>query len=165
MSASSSSSSSPEQKEAQVMRRFAAVLLFAFFVATPASAAMRITFDPGGTLLEFITKYYQWKDWGMNVVIDGMCISACTLITGILENDKVCVTERARLAFHSARYSINDEHASEGTRLAWNIYPEKVRALLRAKGWDGDDPEKNKHPDLIYVEGDELRTIYRDCNA
>jgi hypothetical protein len=145
------------------MRRVFAAVAAICLLASNAHAAIRITWDPGGRLVEYIEKYNQWREWRVDVVIDGMCISACTLITGIIEPSKVCVTENARLAFHSARYSANDEHASEGTRLAWNIYPPKVRALLISKGWNGDDPAVNAHPDLIYIEGDDLRTIYRDC--
>jgi hypothetical protein len=145
------------------MRRVFAAVAAICLLVTNANAAMRITFDPGGRLIEYIEKYYQWRSLEASVVIDGMCISACTLIVGILKPEKVCVTENARLAFHSARYSANDEHASEGTRLAWNIYPPHVRALLIARGWNGDDPAVNAHPDLIYIEGDDLRTIYRDC--
>jgi hypothetical protein len=145
------------------MRRLVAAFAAVCLLASNANAAVRIKFDPGGRLIDYITKYNEWREMEAKVIIDGLCISACTLITGIIDDANVCVTNNARLAFHSARYSANDEHASEGTRLAWNIYPEKVRALLRARGWDGDDPEKNNRPNLIYIEGDALRTIYRDC--
>jgi hypothetical protein len=147
------------------MRRLVAAFAACCLLASNANAALRIKFDPGGRLIDYIEKYNMLREAEAKIMIDGLCISACTLITGIIEDANVCVTNNARLAFHSASYGDTGAHASEGTRLAWSIYPEKVRALLRAKGWDGDDPKVNAHPDLIYVEGEELRTIYRDCSA
>jgi hypothetical protein len=148
------------------MRRLAAAIAACLLLVSHAHAALRIKFDPGGRLIDYIEKYNMLREAEAKIIIDGLCISACTLITGIIEDANVCVTNNARLAFHSASYSANDAHAPEGTRLAWAIYPEKVRALLRARGWDGDKPnDENAHPNLIYVEGVELRTIYRDCNA
>jgi hypothetical protein len=145
------------------MRRAVTVLAALLFASSPSFAALRISFDPGGRLIEYIEKYTMLRDAEAKIIIDGMCISACTLITGIMPDDSVCVTQSARLVFHSAKGG--DLHSSEGTRLAWHIYPEKVRTILRARGWDGDDSTKNEHPDLIYVEGAELRAIYRDCAA
>lgn len=146
------------------MRRAVTVLAALLVACSPAFAALRISFDPGGRLSDYIDKYIMLRDAEAKIIIDGMCISACTLIVGIMPDDSVCVTSNARLVFHSAKKG-NDEHSSEGTRLAWNMYPEKVRAILRAKGWDGDDSARNEHPDLIYVEGAELRSIYRDCSV
>ena len=44
------------------------------------------------------------RDSGEHVVIDGPCLSACTLLTGIIPSDRVCVTQRAVLGFHAASY-------------------------------------------------------------
>lgn len=127
----------------------------------PPAEVETITYDGGGVIGDFIDKYTKWREYGSHVRIDGMCISACTLITGLIPSDRVCVTPRARLAFHSARRGYT--HSSQGTRLIWHVYPEEVRALLRAKGWDGDDATTNDHINLIYVEGPELLGIYHTC--
>lgn len=118
-----------------------------------------ITFDVGGSVMAFIEKYEQIEQLEGKVVIDGMCISACTLVLAVVTDSRVCVTPRARLAFHSA--SVAGEYSEEGTRLVWHLYPEKVRSILRAKGWNGD----TAHPELIYVEGAELETLYKPCAA
>jgi hypothetical protein len=128
---------------------------------------LRITFDGGGRITDYIERYSALRLSGGRVVIDGLCISACTIVTALLPPERVCVTSYAQLAFHSAA-QINPmtgerAHSSEGTRLVWNLYPETLRALLRAKSWDGEDAKANEHPDLIYVAGDELRTIIRPC--
>jgi hypothetical protein len=139
-----------------------AFMLAALLLSTGAqAAAVRIGFDAGGSILEYIQRYEALQASGDTVIIDGMCISACTLVTGLVDPDRVCVTHRARLAFHSA--TINDQHSVEGTRLIWYIYPPIVRAMLAALGWDGSDAEHNEHINLIYIEGDELARIYRAC--
>lgn len=129
---------------------------------SPATAAYKITFDPGGSVFEFIQKYVAINDVEGKVVIDGACISACTLVTALVDDNRVCITPRARLAFHSAWFEGEDgkpQFAAEATKLIFTMYPEKVRELLRTKGWDGN----TEHPDLIWIEGAELQSIYKDC--
>src|SRR5947209_8491112 len=65
-------------------------------------APIIITYDPGGIILEFVKRYNDLHVAKEHVVIDGACISACTLITGLIDDSRVCITDRARLAFHSA---------------------------------------------------------------
>jgi hypothetical protein len=36
------------------------------------------------------------------VIIDGFCVSACTIVLGSVPHDKICVTSRAKLGFHAA---------------------------------------------------------------
>ena len=74
------------------------------FALSPADAAYRITFDMGGQLSSFITKYQALRDANAHVVIDGECVSACTLVT-TLEPKDVCITPRAVLGFipHSSK--------------------------------------------------------------
>jgi len=154
---------------------FAVLVLAALVVAAwlcfppgskPEPETLRITFDGGGRIDQYIERYSALRLAGGRVVIDGLCISACTMVTGLMPAERVCVTPYAQLAFHSAAMVDplgNHAHSAEGTRLVWNVYPENVRALLRAKSWDGEDAEANEHPGLIYVAGDELRTLIRPC--
>lgn len=127
----------------------------------------RIRIDGGGVLGEYIDRYNHLRASGARVVIDGLCISACTMVVGLIPENRVCATPFGQLAFHSASATsrMGRQHSSEGTRLLWAIYPQKVRDLLIAKNWDGDDETKNEHPNLIYVAGDELHTIVRPCGA
>jgi hypothetical protein len=39
---------------------------------------------------------------GEQIVIDGTCSSACTLVLGIVPHDRICVTSNAVLGFHAA---------------------------------------------------------------
>lgn len=130
-----------------------------YFPLTPK--VERITLDPGGSIGAFYLNYAAERQAGTRYVIDGLCISACTLILGTIPDDRVCVTPYARMAFHSA--SQGEAFSAEGTRLAWHIYPEKVRAFLKDKfNWDGEGATA-EHPDLMYLEGEDLLTIYQPC--
>lgn len=143
----------------QVLTLAGAVLLSA---CAPSNAAMRILFDPGGVITEYVDKYNAIHASGGSVVIDGPCISACTMIVGLVDREKVCVTKRAMLAFHSASEvtPFARKHSEDGTALLWNVYPDDVQDLLRKKGWDGGE-----HPNLIFIRGAELRSIYKECKA
>lgn len=121
--------------------------------------------NPGGSLLQFMLDYEELRRSGRQVVIDGMCISACTLVVGLIPAERICVTPFAQLAFHSAYIptSRGPQHSSEGTRLAWQIYPEYIRELLRERGWNGGHAKTNEHPNLLYLDANDLRPLYRNC--
>ena len=63
---------------------------------------MRISDDVGGRIGAYVEQYSQVKQNGERVVIDGTCLSACTLVLGIVPRDRICVTRRAMLGFHAA---------------------------------------------------------------
>src|ERR1700704_4788327 len=72
-------------------------------VALPASAEIRILASPGGELGPFLDLFAQLRASGERVVIDGPCLSACTLVLSTVPSDRICVTRRAVLGFHAAR--------------------------------------------------------------
>lgn len=126
-----------------------------------------ITWDGGGKLSDFVVKYNAMRQEGKRLVIDGPCISACTLALGLIPPSHMCVTPYAKIGIHSAYtrdFLGNTEFSGEGTRLEWHIYPENLRALLRTKyHWDGDDSSTSEHPEVIFIEGDELATLVKPC--
>lgn len=116
--------------------------------------------NPGGVILEFITDYDELRRSGRLVIIDGLCVSACTLVVGLIPHERICVTPFARLAFHSAWVNTmaGPRFSREGTRLIWQLYPERIREILRERGWDGGE-----HPSLIYIESEDLQKLFRVC--
>ena len=70
--------------------------------ATSAQAAVRITDDPGGLMTQYASRFSAVRQTGEKVVIDGPCLSACTMVLGILPREQVCVTHNAVLGFHAA---------------------------------------------------------------
>src|SRR4051812_24738605 len=74
------------------------ILLFAGVRAS--HAVVRIGDDRGGQIGAFIDKYQGLRTSGETVIIDGHCVSACTLVLGMVPRNKICVTPRASLGFH-----------------------------------------------------------------
>ena len=69
----------------------------------PLRAEVRILASPGGQVGPFLDLFEQVRSSGERVVIDGPCLSACTLVLSMVPNDRICVTRRAVLGFHAAR--------------------------------------------------------------
>src|SRR5882672_6628773 len=67
-----------------------------------ASAAVRIVADGGGQIGPYLEHLAAVRSSGQHVVIDGPCLSACTLVLGVIPRGRICVTRRARLGFHAA---------------------------------------------------------------
>ena len=67
-----------------------------------ASATMLITADRGGRIIDYVARFLEARASGEQVVIDGACLSACTLVVGVLPRGQVCATPKAVLGFHAA---------------------------------------------------------------
>jgi hypothetical protein len=136
----------------------------------PASAqTVKISEDRGGVIVDFVKSYSNLRDSGGSLVIDGDCMSACTLFIGIVRPENVCATDRAALGFHSATaYKGGDRskpyHAAEFSALMWNLYPQKLREKLTQLGWLGDDPTI-PHPNFVILRGKTLFEFVRQCTG
>jgi len=129
------------------------------FIAGTASAHVRILNDPGGEVSSYLQTFYEVRATGERIVIDGPCLSACTLLTGIVPRDHVCVTRRAVLGFHAASY-YNDVSRSlvptrAGTRLVMRFYPPEIRAWIGRHG--------GLTPQLITMRGRDLAALCPPC--
>lgn len=132
----------------------------ALFLFTAQTQATKVIKDDHGGLIEFYKDDYRHvRQSGEDVVIDGFCWSACTFVTIYVPSDRVCVTKRAVLGFHSAwgydddKQKVYDPKATEDM---WALYPKRVQKLILARGWNG----KTEHPDLVKIRGSEL---YKVC--
>ncbi len=126
----------------------------------PASATMRIAEDRGGQIGHYLQAFAMLRSTGENVVIDGNCLSACTLVLGIIPASKICATENARFGFHAAWMPDRDGRpvtSSMGTRALWNIYPASVRHWISQHG--------GLSRKMIFLEGSDLNGIVRSCSA
>jgi hypothetical protein len=125
---------------------------------TASMAAVRISDDPGGRIGTYMRTYAILRNSGETVIIDGPCLSACTLILGFIPYDRVCVTRRARLGFHAAWLPDDDGRPvrnDAGTQVLMDLYPAKVRRWIRRKG--------GLSHRMIYLRGRELTALYRRC--
>lgn len=140
---------------------FRSVVLGALLAAlgvTSSSATIRISDDRGGQIGYYMRTYAMVRSSGERVVIDGPCLSACTLLVGIIPPDRVCVTRRARLGFHAAWRPDalgRPQPSALGTQVLWKVYPPKVRYWIRRHG--------GLSPHMIFLHGRELNAIYRPC--
>src|ERR1700681_4185691 len=117
----------------------------------PASATMRITSDPGGQIGPYLENLASLRSSGEHVVIDGPCLSACTMVLGVIPRDHLCVTPRARLGFHSAWRPDTAGHpvvSRDGTELLMSAYPQPIRDWIARRG--------GLSPRLMYLSGNEL---------
>jgi hypothetical protein len=133
--------------------------VFVTFLAGTASADMRIVNDPGGEVSSYVLKFNKVRATGERVVIDGPCLSACTLLTGIVPRNHVCVTKRAVLGFHAASYyddvtrSLAPTRA--GTRRLMRLYPHEIRSWIDRHG--------GLTPQLMTLHGRDLAALYPRC--
>src|SRR4051794_22571841 len=109
-----------------------AVLLTAL-TATSASATTIISDDIGGKVRDYTTRFRQVRDSGEPVVISGTCVSACTMVLGLVPSDRICATPNAVLGFHAAW--MFDESgkrvvSASGTQDLMETYPAPVRAWI-----------------------------------
>src|SRR5215471_7074031 len=63
--------------------------------AAPAQAEVRILESPGGEVGPFLDLFEKVRASGERVVIDGPCLSACTLVLSMVPSERICVTRRA----------------------------------------------------------------------
>jgi hypothetical protein len=127
-------------------------------LAAPASATMRIANDRGGQIGPYLHNFAMLASSGEQVVIDGNCLSACTLLLGIIPRERMCATSRARLGFHAAWLPDLDGRpvtSPQGTRALWNAYPSSVRRWITRHGG------LSRH--MIYLQGRELYAFVPSC--
>jgi hypothetical protein len=141
--------------------RVAALLFGAFVTAlsgSSSSAAVRITGDNGGQIGPYIEQLVAIRESGQQVIIDGPCLSACTMVLGVIPPDRICVTRRARLGFHAAwHHGENGRVATNrgGTQLLMAVYPSNVKKWIAKRG--------GLTREMKYLTGRELASMYRTC--
>jgi hypothetical protein len=137
-----------------------ALVFTALFLSGAASADVRIVNDPGGEVLSYVHKFHEMRALGERIVIDGPCLSACTLLTGIVPRNRVCVTNRAVLGFHAASYYDDTSRSlvptRAGSRLVMQFYPPEIRSWIDRHG--------GLTPQLITMRGQDLATLYPTCH-
>ena len=125
---------------------------------TPLRAEVRILASPGGQVGPFLDLFDRVRASGERVVIDGPCLSACTLVLMTVPEERICVTRRAVLGFHAAR-SIDGRGRMyaepEASRAVQEAYPEAVRAWISRRG--------GLTSRLLLLRGRELAAIYPRC--
>ena len=143
-------------------KAFARLMFFAVVLGAagmmPLHAEIRILGSPGGQVGPFLDLFERVRASGEIVVIDGPCLSACTLVLSVVPNDRICVTRRAVLGFHAAR-SIDRRGRlyaePEASEAVLDAYPAPVRDWIRRRG--------GLTSRLLLLRGRDLAAIYPRC--
>ena len=133
-------------------------MILCALIAPPAQAEVRILGSLGGQVGPFLDLFERVRDSGKRVVIDGPCLSACTLVLSMVPNNRICVTRRAVLGFHAAR-SVDRRGRlyaePEASELVLEAYPAPVRGWIRQRG--------GLTSRLLLLRGRELNAFYPAC--
>ncbi|MCP4618054.1 MAG: hypothetical protein GY844_16675 [Bradyrhizobium sp.] len=125
---------------------------------TSAHAEIRILSSPGGQVGPFIELFDKVRASGERVVLDGPCLSACTLVLMMVPNERICVTRRAVLGFHAARSMDRRGRMyaePEASREVQDAYPEPIRNWIASRG--------GLTSRMLLLRGRELAAFYPRC--
>ena len=139
-------------------RSIGLAIILCALAAPAARAEIRILASPGGQVGPFLDLFERVRQSGERVVIDGPCLSACTLVLSMVPNNRICVTRRAVLGFHAAR-SVDRRGRMyaepEASEIVLHAYPAPVRDWIRRRG--------GLSSRLLLLRGRELAAIYPSC--
>lgn len=144
------------------MKLVRVTLVAAFMLGSmqPSHAAVRIVFDQGGRIGNYIDRFKLLRDFGASVIIDGICAGACTLVLAYIPHDSICVTPRAVFGFRVADNPGPDGKAipnPEATQMLYDRYPPAVRQWITRHG--------GMTARAIYLRGRQLQALYRPCTT
>ncbi|HEV2954561.1 MAG TPA: hypothetical protein VGX95_00445 [Xanthobacteraceae bacterium] len=140
-------------------RTTVAAALLVLAGADTALADMKIRLDTGGRIDAYLHRYATVRKSGQRVIVDGPCLSACTVLLGTIPKERICVTGRAAFGFHAAWVPTGHGRQAPsalGDRMLWANYPAPVRDWITRHGGLG------KH--ILYLRGRELTAMYPACN-
>ena len=138
--------------------RLAIVMAASWAAISATRAEVRILASPGGQVGPFLDLFDRVRESGERVVIDGPCLSACTLVLSTVPNERICVTRRAVLGFHAARSIDRRGRISaepEASQAVLEAYPAAVRNWISRRG--------GLSSRLLLLRGRDLAAIYPSC--
>lgn len=145
------------------MRRATLLLVAAAAAALSASSARAmivISADRGGLISDYAERFLSARAAGERVVIDGACLSACTLVVGMMPRDRICATPKAVLGFHSAwlpRVDGGKINSLAASTAMMEIYPAELRRWIARRGGLGTK--------MMFLQGRELAQIVPPCGT
>ena len=111
-------------------------VLVIVLAVVPARADVRILSSSGGAVSDYFALFARVRQSGERVIIDGPCLSACTLVLSTIPRNRICVTRLAVLGFHAPQWIDQSGHAWR-TREPRASSPPHIRQGCACE--DGDD--------------------------
>jgi hypothetical protein len=94
-----------------------------------------INYGKGGLVIPHKERFLEYRLMKTRVEIRGPCYSACTMITGYVEPENLCIAQGAFLAFHAARGLYNPRQISaDATAEMYWLQPPKIRDWIDRNG-------------------------------
>jgi hypothetical protein len=141
------------------MQRIMFAVVLSAITIVPAFADVRIRSSPGGVVSDYLKFFSQVRQSGERVIIDGPCLSACTLVLDVVPRNRICVTSRAILGFHAPQVvdyrTGRILRSRQATRAVIAAYPARVRAWINRHG--------GLTRKLIFLRGRQLAALYPHC--
>lgn len=111
------------------MRAWQALAVVVLSLMTSAARAETVTIsgDYGGFLVAYEAKWKKLAAEHVNVRIAGPCVSACTIVSGYVPREDICVTPNGSLGFHLAMPSFV-------TPSLWKDYPPDIQWWISQNG-------------------------------
>jgi hypothetical protein len=147
-------------QEKDMRAHLIAAVVSTALTVTSASATVVISDDIGGRMRDYTTHFRQVRDSGEPVVIAGTCVSACTMVLGLIPIDRICATPNAVLGFHAAWMFDNSGKrvvSESGTQDLMRTYPAHARAWIARHG--------GLTPRMMYLRGRDLAAIVAPCDS
>lgn len=142
------------------MRRLGLSALLLLAAVVSAVADVRILSSPGGRVDGYLRLFAMLRASGERIIIDGPCLSACTLVLSTIPPERICMTKKAVLGFHAPRLIDRRGRlyaAPElATRLVTSSYPVAVRDWIERHG--------GLTSKSLYLRGRELAGLYPRCS-
>jgi hypothetical protein len=108
-----------------------------FSHVTSSYATVLIRDDAGGPVGGYMQRYASIRDSGEDVVIEGQCLSVCTLVLALVPQERICLTPNAVFGFHAAVTRQERRYPRAGgaaTRALWELYPEAIHNFIAQRG-------------------------------
>jgi hypothetical protein len=128
--------------------RFFFPALFAIAASAAQAETIEISDDKGGFVYFYQQKWEKLAAQKDTVRIDGMCASACTLLTGYFPRKDICVTPNAALGFHAGTFPFV-------TETLLKIYPQDIRKWI--------DEHGGLTFQLIWMQRPEIYKFFHKC--
>jgi hypothetical protein len=126
--------------------------------SSAAQATIRLANDPGGLIAAYQQRFAHARATGERIVIDGSCLSACTLAIGMVPREQICATPRAVLGFHAAWQPTpfgGKAVSFPATQHMMSIYPTEVQNWINRHG--------GLTPRMMFLRGQELAEYVPTC--
>jgi hypothetical protein len=137
----------------------AAVAAGTLIASSSAQATIRLANDPGGLIAAYQHRFVRARASGERIVIDGSCLSACTLAAGLVPREQICATPKAVLGFHAAWQPTpwgGRMASAPATQHMYNIYWPELQSWINAHG--------GLTPHMIFLKGAELSAMVPACS-